>query len=60
MEECPIGVHTRYWGHSFMERYEALRRGDPFEDSAGRTYRLMTANQQGTFAAIRVRNAQDC
>ena len=29
MEQCPIGVHTGHWGYSFMEGYEAFRRGDP-------------------------------
>src|SRR6266568_4298497 len=35
VERGPIGVHTGYGGHSFMKRYEALRRGDPFKDPTG-------------------------
>jgi len=42
-----------------MEAYEPLRRRDPFEDSAGRTHRLMAANHKGTSALILVINAQD-
>ncbi len=59
MEKCSIGIHTRYWGHSFVEAYEALRRGGPFEDTAGRTHWLMAANQQRTSATIRVFHTQD-
>ena len=59
MEKCPIRVYTGYWGHSFMEAHEALRRGDPLEDSTGRTHRLIAANHQRTSAAIRVLNKQD-
>ena len=59
MEKCPIGVYTGDWRHSFIEIYEALRRGDPFEDSAGRTHGLVAANHEGPFAAIRVFNTQD-
>ena len=42
-----------------MEAYEALRRRDPFEDSAGRTYRLMAANHKRTSTLILVINAKD-
>ena len=60
MEKRPIGVHTGYGGHSFMKRYEALGRGDAFENSAGRTHGLMAANKKRTSAAIRVLNEKDC
>ena len=59
MEKCPIGIHATYWRNSLMEAYEPLRRRDPFEDSAGRTHRLMAANHKGTSALILVINAQD-
>src|SRR3989442_867616 len=59
VEERPIGIHAGHWGHSLVEAHEALRRRDPFEDSAGRTHRLMAANHEGTSAAILVINAQD-
>jgi hypothetical protein len=59
VEQCPIGVHTGHWGYSFMEGYEALRRDDPLEDSTGGTHRLVAANNETTFAAIRIYNAQD-
>jgi len=59
VESCPIGIHTGYWGHSFMEAHEALRRGDPLEDSTGRTHGQMAANHERTSAAIRVFHTQD-
>ncbi len=42
-----------------MKRYEALGRGDAFEDSARRTHGLMAANNKRTSAAIRVLNEKD-
>jgi hypothetical protein len=59
VEKCPISVYTRYGRDTLMEAYEALRRDDTFEDSAGRTYWLMAANHQGAFAAIGVTNTQN-
>jgi hypothetical protein len=59
VEKCPIGVYTRYRRDTLMEAYEALRCDDTFEDSAGRTYWLVAANHQGTFAAIGVTYTQN-
>jgi hypothetical protein len=59
MEKCPIGVYTGYWGHSFMKAHEVLRRGDPFEDTTGRTHGLMAANHEGASATIRIFHTQD-
>jgi len=42
-----------------MKRYEALGRGDAFENSAGRTNGLMAANRKDTGAAIRVLDEKD-
>src|SRR5947209_16703256 len=56
VEVCPIGVHTRNRGHTVPVIDIALRRGDAFEESTGRTDRKMATNDQDAAAAIRVLN----